>query len=529
MVEPDRYLLRPSPELERLFAELNELAARADWPGALQAAEGMLGLAPDAVPPRLLAAQVLLRLDRYREARALVAEAASNPIDPPNMLLQALRLLRRFEMPEAMAFLFANSDWRQIRDVGQLCELAPMFLTAGMYDQASACLDAAIELAPDDPDVHCLRGMLEMVLGNAGASLRALRQALQREPRLAMAHGLVAMQDDKSNAEEHIHRMRAVQGSIVPYSEGEAQLCYALHKRLDAVGQYEEAWAALERGHAVMRHRVRYDREETMRTFDALEGLDLPVAIPGDSASPATGPIFIVGMYRSGTTLIERVLAGHPQVQDGGESFQLTAAMREAVDHDTRLVVDRTVVARAGQGDYELVRNRMRDYAAWYAGGRRWLTEKLPANFLNIGFILHALPHARIVHLMRDPVQTCFSNLRTLFRDTAPYATDQLALAEYFLRYRRLMAHWHALAPERILDMDYAAFVVEPEAQARRLLEYCGLEYDPAVIDLERRGGAAATASASEVRRGILTDRAGIWKPYAPKLQPMLEVLASGE
>jgi len=237
--------------------------------------------------------------------------------------------------------------------------------------------------------------------------------------------------------------------------------------------------------------------------------------------------IFIVGMFRSGTTLIERVLAGHPDVFDGGETYQFSACLRQATNHDTLDAVDRTIVANAASIDFEAVRQRMHAYARWRAHGSRWLTEKLPSNFLNVGFILHAFPEARIVHMRRDPVETCFSNLRTIFRGAAPYACDQRALADYFLLYRRLMTHWNKIAPGRILEVDYTDFVDNPLAQTRRLLDYCDLEFLPDVLDLDRRGGASATASAAHVRKGILKDRHRQWLPYERHLRPMLDILNS--
>jgi hypothetical protein len=232
-------------------------------------------------------------------------------------------------------------------------------------------------------------------------------------------------------------------------------------------------------------------------------------------------------MFRSGTTLIERILAGHPDVADGGETYQLSACLRQATDHDTFDAVDGAVASRAAIIDFDAIRQRMHAYAHWRAQGRRWLTEKLPSNFLNVGFILHAFPEARIVHMRRDPVETCFSNLRTIFRGAAPYACDQRALADYFLLYRRMMAHWNMIAPGRILEIDYAAFVDDPLIQAGRLLEYCDLEFLPSVLDLGRQGGASATASATHVRNGILKDRHTQWLPYERYLQPMLEILSS--
>jgi len=230
-------------------------------------------------------------------------------------------------------------------------------------------------------------------------------------------------------------------------------------------------------------------------------------------------------MFRSGTTLIERLLGGHPDVVDGGETSQFSACMRDATDHDSDQVIDLDIVARASKADFGRVRQRMQDYANWRGKGRIWLTEKLPSNFLNIGFILHALPEARILHMRRDPVETCFSNLRTLFRGGAPYACDQGDLADFYLQYRRTMTHWHALAPGRILDVDYSAFIADPQGQARRIMAYCELPYAPEALETGMRGGMAATASAAHVRSGILKNRGSAWKPYEPWLQPLIQGL----
>ena len=168
----------------------------------------------------------------------------------------------------------------------------------------------------------------------------------------------------------------------------------------------------------------------------------------------------------------------------------------------------------------------MQRYANWRRAGRRWLTEKLPSNFLNIGFILHALPEARILHMRRDPVETCFSNLRTLFRGGAPYACDQEDLADYYLQYRRMMAHWHALAPGRILDVDYAAFVADPEAQAQRIMAYCGLTYVPGALDIGMRRRHGRHRERGACTQGHPQNRGSAWKPYAQRLQPLIQGLS---
>lgn len=363
-----------------------------------------------------------------------------------------------------------------------------------------------------------------MFSGEHAASLSALARGLEIEPRMANAHWLIAMQE-QGDAAEHIAAMLRALPGVVPGSEAQAYLFYALHHRLHAMGRYDEAWIALQRGMTIMQRTNPYDRGRARAYFDALKRLNLPKFTPDPADVGPTGLIFIVGMFRSGTSLIERVLAGHPDVTDGGETYQFTAAMRDATDHHCQDVIDGTIVDQAPTVDFSLIRKRMYAYACWRGAGRRWLTEKLPSNYLNLGFILHAMPEARVIHLKRDPVQTCFSNLRTIFRGTAAYASDQAWMAEHYMQYRNLMAHWHSVAPGRILDVDYAEFVKKPRQEAMRILDYCGLPYCDDVLDIGRQSGAATTASAVQVRQGILTNRGDAWKPYAHMLEPLRQHL----
>jgi hypothetical protein len=156
------------------------------------------------------------------------------------------------------------------------------------------------------------------------------------------------------------------------------------------------------------------------------------------------------------------------------------------------------------------------------------VTEKLPPNLINAGFIAKALPHARILHMVRDPRDTCFSNLRTYFNRTATYSYDQLQLAGYYRQYRELMRHWHAVMPGRILDVDYDELVNHPEASTGKVLAFCGLPFESGTLSIGK-SGAVATASSAYVRNGILRNRGAAWKHYADHLRPMLDALGDVE
>lgn len=522
-IPSDTYTLQLPRSMQSAYADVHRLIALRDWSRAQEAAQRLHRAAPESIPILLVASMVMLNTGRYREARSLLLQAAARPINMRGLLPQVVRLLRRFEEPEALQRVVKTSRWDDV-PVPALAELALHLGSSGLYVLALECVEHAFKYSPDDPNLHYLRGLFEMFSGNTEASIEACERALAIRPGMPNTHLLLSMQDSVRSPERHISEMRHALKATRSGSEGEAYLCYSLHQRLDALGRYDEAWQVLVRGHAALRRMVPYRREEQHELFCALKRLRLPQFQPEPAAAEQTGLIFIIGMFRSGTSLLERILAGHRDIADGGETYQLSACMREAANHDCMHAVDTTIVARAPCVDYASVRRRMLAYATWRSGGRKWLTEKLPSNFLNVGFILHAFPDAVILHMRRDPVDTCFSNLRTLFIGAAPYACDQEDLADYYIRYRDLMAHWRRVAPGRIIDVDYSSFVTDPADETRRILAHCGLEFRPEILDTARPGGTVATASAASAR-GSIRPREKAWKPYEEQLQPMIRGL----
>jgi hypothetical protein len=160
---------------------------------------------------------------------------------------------------------------------------------------------------------------------------------------------------------------------------------------------------------------------------------------------------------------------------------------------------------------------------SWRAAGKPYVTDKLPSNYFNVGFIARALPESRFIHLVRDPIDVGFSSLRTLFSHAAPYSYAQQDFIAHHHRYRELMSSWHARLPGRIMDVRYDDLVREPESMARQMAEFVGLDFEPGMIQLETRTGAVATASSVMMRDGIRKDRGKIWKPYERHLAPLIQ------
>lgn len=520
-----------------------EAAARGAPALAADLIQALCERRPQLLPARVQAGYYRLAAGAYRDAEAIALAAARACADTPPRTPEAAAalttLLRVFEAHRAMAEVLDRCDWSACRDPGLLLDLVQMLAGLGLYSRAERLLARAEALAPGHPQFAYTRGIFAFVRGDRAASQTALARVAPALPQRAAHIGwLRAMQVERGDAEAvraQVAQLRAVR--VAARSEDAAYRAFALHRLHDALGEHAAAWEALAEGCAIKAAVARHDPTADMALFEALRALppDVAGAVGDEGAAPPppTRTLFVVGLHRSGTSVLERVLSGHSAVVDGGENHVFPAAMRWATGHRGAGVLDLTTVERAarlGPDDWAEVGSRLDAYAAWRSDAAPWFVEKLPPNALHVGFILRAMPHARVLHMRRDPADTCFSNLRTFFADgIAPYSYDQRALARHALRHSALMRHWMTRARDRMLELDYAAFVADPDAEVRRVCDWLGLAFEPQMLDVGRDAGYTATASVGEVRRGILRDRGGAWRPYARWLGPMLETLADAD
>ena len=499
-----------------------------EWQQAADCFVAIAARTPDHVPALLKAAHALLQIDRYRDAHAYALKASEHLSAYPGLLVEACQTLRSFNESRPLLDLVAAADLELYAgDAVVLAELAS--LTSSVGDQVLARRLAELAVVADPAYLHAryMRGIVALFQGEMSLARTELETCLQLAPGFSQAYWVLSgMERVEAPDEPHLQRLRHSVAQAKPGSAADAYLSFALHNESHASGQHEIAWQALQRGCAVQRALAPYEDARQEALMAQVKSMCTPDFVVPVERRDALTPIFIVGMHRSGTTLLERILAGHSQIADGGETYAFTAQMDLAVDHKTAGALDATTTTRLAGADFEAIGAGFIRALHGRAGGRAFVTEKLPSNFINIGFIAKALPNAKILHMVRDPMDTCFSNLRTYFNNTARYSYDQLELARYYGQYRELMAHWHAVMPGRILDVAYADLVADSESTARRIFDYCGLPFEAAALHIEREAGAVATASSAYVRKGILRDRGAAWKPYAQHLQPLQEALA---
>jgi len=269
-------------------------------------------------------------------------------------------------------------------------------------------------------------------------------------------------------------------------------------------------------------------RAEYAQVFDRLESAFTQAAFAAaaraDQVEPV--PIFVLGMPRAGTTLVEQLLAAHPQVAAGGELDYMRGPLRRAVEHETGRPFPEGFAALPAA----LVNALARAYARRLrlAGNEsRYVTDKTPGNFHLLGLLRVLFPQGRIVHVARDPMDTCFSILQHPFDDRSPHTSDMELLAYVYARYARLMERWQALFAGEFLTIQYERLVESPAVEARRVFEHCGLEWDDAYLDLHRSGAAVRTFSTTQVRRPIYRSSVGAWREFADALAPLRRALES--
>ncbi|PWE34391.1 hypothetical protein DDZ14_01415 [Maritimibacter sp. 55A14] len=411
------------------------------------------------------------------------------------------------------ALRLAPGDARVLSRLGDVQRLA------GRAEAALESHRRAAELAPERAAAQFGMGVALQDLGRMAEAAEAYRRALAADPDHAAAHMALGLVAPAQPGDSRLDRMEALAADPGRDATGRAMLHHALGKAHDDLGETAAAFDHFARAGALRKSALDYRIEADRALFDRAARLTAPPLAPRRRAAPC--PIFIVGMPRSGTTLIEQVLACHRDVAGEGELELLSRSagplLRAAADPG---------FAGPDRTGLEVLREAYLAGLAQRGAGRAFVTDKMPQNFLLAGLIAAAFPEAPVIHLRRDARAVCWSVFRTWFASArAGFACDLADIAAYYRMYADLMARWHACLPGRIADLDYEAFTEDPEAGTRRLLAACGLDWDAACLAPHRSARAVSTASAAQVRRPVYRGSSQDWRRYEAHLGPLLEGL----
>lgn len=410
-------------------------------------------------------------------------------------------------------------------DAPTLDVLGVVFTLLGSHERAVELFERAAAGAPANAGIQYNLASSLRICGRLDAAEAAYENALRLDAGLYRAHSALA--DLRTQTAEHNHIVRLLEqlGRVGDDAVAELHLRHALAKEYEDLGEYARAFEHLAAGKSRRRAGLDYSSERDRALFARIESAFTPEVF----ADPPPGhdsdePLFVIGMPRTGTTLVERILSSHSAVASAGELQNFGVCLKRAAGTRSARILDEETVAAGLGTDFAALGRQYVDSTRPLTGHTPHFVDKLPINFFYAGFIQLALPRAKIVCLRRGAMDTGLSNFRQLFAAEFPYydyANDLRDIGRYVVMFDRLIAHWRRVLPGKLLEVRYESLVTDPEPETRRILEHCGLDPDPACLAFERNAAPVATASAVQVRRPLYSTSVGRWRRYEKELGPL--------
>jgi tetratricopeptide (TPR) repeat protein len=508
---------------------LRHVLASGDKVRALHEAQLALGQNPHDPEAAFVAAIVYVEAGRIADALDHIAiSVAAGPDNVEYLAQQARILITARREAEALAAARAAAAGAST-DPFVLDTIGCVFVRLGAHDEALPLFQSAVASAPDISDY---RFNLASTLGFFGKVQEAAEQyeaIVARHPTHGRAHlGLAGL---KRNATPVLVDQIETALRAGPDPLDAVRLHYAAASALENLGRDAEAFSHLERGNTAHRVRLDYDIAQDVALFEALRRTfahGLPLA---SDSTLADTPLFVVGLPRTGTTLVDRILSSHPQVTSAGELQAMPLAVKQLAKSPSRMVLDEATITGLGGCSAQALGELYLARARQHSGARRGrFVDKFPLNFLYIGWIIEALPNANIVCLRRGAMDSVWSNYKHLFATGSPYyrwSYDLMDTARYVLMFQRIMGFWRQRFPGRIHEVSYEQLVADQEAQSRRMLAHCGLSWDPACLAFHRNEAAVATPSAQQVRQPMNANAIGRWRAHQDRLGAVMDFFAA--
>jgi tetratricopeptide (TPR) repeat protein len=427
---------------------------------------------------------------------------------------------------------------QQPTEIPVLNTLGTVFTQAGEHPRALACYERAVALLEERGATVSLTSQWRAQLyfnlatarqfaGQFDDAEAAYELAIALDDTLFKAisgRSSVRRQTAQSN---HLDALEALRDSVTSPRD-QLHLGHALAKEYEDLEQFDAAFNALAWGKERQAQASGYRFADDKTLFDALHTLFPDADASGTAGHPSSEPVFIVGMPRTGTTLLEQILASHSRVFAAGELQHFPLQVKRLTGTPSQDVLDLDTLRASIELEPHALGEAYLQSTRPRTGHTPHFIDKLPLNFMYLGLIARALPNARLICLRRDPMDTCLSNFRQLFAldfKHYHYNYDLLTCGQYFVEFDRLMRHWQTIMPQRVHEVSYEALVTDPESTARELLAFCNLEWEAACLDFHRRESAIATPSAVQVRQGIYRSSVARWKRYGLHLDALYALL----
>ena len=405
---------------------------------------------------------------------------------------------------------------------------ASAYAAAGRYEDALGAFDRALSIAPGHVGALCGKGNVCRTIGDQAGAVAAFRASIEADPLHAEAYWNLANLKTFQFEDAELEQMLGLVGDERIPTEGQVQLNNALGLEFDRRRQYDRAFEFIDRGNRLRREREFYDRVENEELIDQLIEVFSQRFLDENSGcgDPEGAPIFIVGLPRSGSTLMEQILSSHSMVDGTHELRDLGLTIKDSKRLSGRGPRYPKTLTNLNKAEFVRLGREYIERTRRYRGGSPHFTDKNPNNYVHVGLLHLILPNAKIIDARRHPLDSCFGCYKQLFAQGQPFTYDLVELGEHYLQYRRLMDHWRQVLPGKVLEVQYEQVVADLEGQVRRMLEHCGLPWEDNCLRFHETERAVKSASSEQVRQPIYASAVHSWRRYEPHLGPLSEVLA---
>ena len=484
---------------------------------------------PLDVPAIRMLAEVAGRIGRYRDAEALLRRALELAPDFTAARANLATALYRQNRPAEAVEVLDGIAGDEPDHLGHRNLKAAALSRIGGYEEALRLYEEVLARRPEQPKVWMSFGHVLKTVGRTEDGIAAYRRAIAVAPTLGEAWWSLANLKTVRLGDDDVAVMEAALARPGLDDSDRLHLHFALGKALEDAGEAECAFRHYEQGNALRRETLAYDADEVTVHVDSCIALFTPAffAARAGQGSPAPDPIFILGMPRAGSTLVEQILASHPLVEGTMELPDIPAIARRMAgprEEGSDAYAEKLAALPAEElralGDEYLERSRIHRRE-----GKPFFIDKMPNNWVHIGLIHLILPNARIVDARRHPLDCCFSNFKQHYARGQGFSYSLTDMGRYYADYVRLMAHIDAVLPGRVHRVIHERLLDEPETEVRALLAHLGLDFDPACLAFHENKRAVRTASSEQVRRPINRDGVGQWRPFEPWLGALKDAL----
>jgi tetratricopeptide (TPR) repeat protein len=399
---------------------------------------------------------------------------------------------------------------------------------AGRVKDAEEAYRKSLEINPKAPSVHMARAHMSKTLGNQEKALKAYRKSIEFNPALGESYWSMANLKVFQFTDQEVSAMEQQLGSDDLKDESRVNFLFSLGKAYEDRKDYERAWQHYDQGNQLRRTTVVYDAAENelhLKNIRKVFSKELIQALEG-AGHDAPDPIFIVGLPRTGSTLVEQILASHSQVEGTAELPNLGAIANGTGKYRPDGLGYPDTIATLTKRDFESYgKEYLKQVARHRVLGTPYFIDKMPNNFIHAGWIKLVLPNAKIINTRRHPMDSLLGVYKQLFAKGQPFTYDTMDLAEFYRCYIEMMTHWHEVLPGQVLDVHYEDTVTDLETQVRRILDFCGLEFEESCLRFYETARPVKTASSEQVRQPIYTSALGLWKRYGDNLAVWQEEL----